>query len=165
MDDSRSEASKGRQAKRRKRATERWRTSSFRSKSFGWRSPISVPVADGGDFTTAVLLRGVGGHWVETDVVDALGRKLRAKWGLLSDGATAVIEVASAAGLASLKPDERNPMLSTSYGVGQLISAALDAGSRRILLGLGGSATVDGGVGLLEALGARFVDAHGGSIA
>jgi glycerate kinase len=101
---------------------------------------------------------------VSSDVVDALERKIKAEWGLLVDGTTAVIEVASAAGLSSLRPDERNPMVATSYGVGQLISAALDGGCRRIILGLGGSATVDGGSGLLEALGARFLDSNGASI-
>src|SRR4051794_41856231 len=83
------------------------------ARSAGNFETVAVPVADGGDFTAAVLLRGVGGRWVETDVVDALGRKLRAKWGVLDDGTTAIIEAASAAGLASLKPLERNPMIAS----------------------------------------------------
>jgi len=125
---------------------------------------VVVPVADGGDFTAAVLVRALGGRMVTSDVIGALGRKVRAQWGALDDGTTAVIDIASAAGLASLKPEEQNPMVATSYGAGQLVAAALDRGCRRIILGLGGSATVDGGAGLVEALGARLLDARGALI-
>jgi glycerate kinase len=124
-----------------------------------------LPIADGGDLTAAVLVRGLGGTMVSADVVDALGRPVRAEWGRLGDGTTAVVEVARACGLAMLRDAERNPILTTSYGAGQLIRAALADGSRRVIVGLGGSATVDGGAGLAEALGVRLLDEAGAPIA
>src|SRR5579859_1505402 len=99
-----------------------------------------------------------------SDVTGPFGQPLRAAWGSVDDGATAVIEITRASGLALVPPAERNPMTATSFGAGQLIAAALAAGCRRILVGLGGSATVDGGAGLVTALGARLLDARGASI-
>src|SRR5439155_20173351 len=122
------------------------------------------PGADGGDGTAAVLMRGLGGRMVACEVVDSLGRPIRAEWCALDDGTTAVIEIARASGLALLAPDERNPMAATSFGAGQLVADALARGQRRILVGLGGSATVDGGAGLVAALGARLLDAKGAPI-
>src|SRR5262245_23267405 len=122
---------------------------------------IALPVADGGDGTAAVLVGALGGRMVTSEAVDAVGRRVRAEWALSGDGSTAVIEVARACGLSSLSADERNPMIATSYGAGLLVRAALDLGCRRVVVGLGGSATVDGGAGLVEALGARLLSAQG----
>ena len=124
-----------------------------------------LPIADGGDLTAAVLVRGLGGTMIGAGVTDPLGRPIRAEWGLLADGTTAVVEVARASGLALLSDEERNPMVATSYGAGELIRAALERGCRRIIVGLGGSATVDGAAGLAEELGVRLVDASGAPIA
>jgi len=123
-----------------------------------------LPIADGGDLTAAVLVRGLGGTMVSADAIDPLGRSIRAEWGLLADGTTAVVEVARASGLALLADEERNPMVATSYGAGELIEAALAQGCNRIIVGLGGSATVDGAAGLAAALGVRLLDAKGAPI-
>lgn len=117
-----------------------------------------VPVADGGEGTVAVLVDAWGGRFVETEVLDPLGRSVRARMGISADGKTAVIETAAASGLALLSPKERNPLTTTSYGTGQLIVKALDLGARRIIVGLGGSGTNDGGAGMAQALGVRFLD-------
>jgi glycerate kinase len=126
---------------------------------------VELPIADGGDLTAAVLVRGLGGTMEQAEVNDPLGRSIRAEWGLLADGVTAVVEIARASGLVLLADRERNPMLATSYGAGQLIKAALERGCKRIIVGLGGSATVDGAAGLAEALGVRLLDASGALIA
>jgi len=123
-----------------------------------------LPVADGGDGTRAVLAAALGGTTHELEVEDALGRPVRACWSRLPDG-SAVIDVASASGLALLAEGEREVMRASSFGAGQLVRAALDAGCTRIILGVGGSASVDGGAGLLEALGVLLLDGAGGVIA
>jgi glycerate kinase len=123
-----------------------------------------LPIADGGDATAAVLVASLGGTFRDAVVTDPLGRSRKASFGVLGDGAEAVLEVAQSSGLALLAPLERNPSMATSYGVGQLIVAALDRGCRRIVIALGGSATVDGGAGLVEALGVRLLDAKGAGI-
>jgi glycerate kinase len=127
---------------------------------------IERPLADGGDGTLEVLLRALGGQVQKACVQDPLGREIEAEFGLLEldDQRVAVIEMAYAAGLVLLKPEERDPLRASTYGVGQLVRAALDAGAEEIWLGLGGSATVDGGAGFLQALGARLLDAQGGEI-
>lgn len=119
------------------------------------------PIADGGEGTAATLIRATGGHWVPARVKDPLFREIDSGYGVLGDGVTAVVELASASGLPLLALQERNPLVTTTYGTGQLILAALTAGYRKILIGLGGSATHDGGAGLLEALGMRFYTAEG----
>jgi glycerate kinase len=124
-----------------------------------------VPVADGGDGTARVLVRALGGTMVTSDAVDALGRPIRAEWGLVDGGATAVIDVASVVGLARMGSEERNPMIASSFGAGLLVREALRRGCKRILVGLGGSASVDGGAGFVEALGADLLDANGAPIA
>ena len=118
---------------------------------------VCIPMADGGEGTVAAVLAATGGQWRSTPVRGALGEALDADWGWLPD-ATAVIEMAAAAGLEQTPPEQRDPLRADSHGVGQLVRAALDAGARRIILGLGGSATNDGGTGLLRALGVRFLD-------
>lgn len=124
-----------------------------------------LPIADGGDATAAVLMAESGGTFAEARVVDPLGRSRTASFGVATDGAEAVLEVAQASGLALLAPHERDPLVATSFGVGQLVRAVLDRGCRRIVIALGGSATVDGGSGLLEALGVRLLDAAGNAVA
>jgi glycerate 2-kinase len=129
---------------------------------------VELPIADGGEGTVACLVAATGGRLVTTLVMGPLGRETAAQWGMLGDGQTAVIEMAAASGLPLVPPAERNPLRTTTYGTGQLIAAALEAGARRIIVGIGGSATVDGGVGMARALGASFLDAeskdvgHGG---
>ncbi len=119
---------------------------------------VMVPMADGGEGTLAALC---GEHGESIAVHGPRGAMVNARWGVLADGCTAVIEVAQAIGLDKLAPEERNPLLTSSFGVGELIRACLDRGLRRFVVGLGGSATVDGGVGMLQALGARFLDGRG----
>lgn len=118
------------------------------------------PMADGGEGTVDALLAATGGERRECSVQGPLGTPVAAHWGLLADG-TAVIEMAAASGLHWVSPAQRNVLRACSYGTGELIVQALDAGARRIILGLGGSATNDGGSGLLRALGVRFLDDQG----
>ena len=120
---------------------------------------VRVPVADGGEGFSEAILSACGGKWVHADTVDPLGRPMRARYALC--GGTAVVETAAASGLPLLRPEERNPLLTTSYGTGLLIRDALERGCREFLIGLGGSATHDAGTGLLSALGFRFLDASG----
>ncbi len=119
-----------------------------------------VPLSDGGPGLVEAMVAAGGGHLLASRVHGPLGRLTEARWGMLPDG-TAVIEMAQAAGLALLAPEERDPRLTSTYGVGELILAALGGGARRIIVGLGGSATNDGGAGMAAALGARFLDAEG----
>ncbi len=120
-----------------------------------------APIADGGAGTVeAFLASGVGAERFST-VTDPLGRKVKARWALLDAGKTAVIEMASASGLQRVKPEDRDPLSAHTYGTGELIRAALDAKATRIIVGAGGSATCDGGVGAASALGVRFLDAGG----
>ncbi|PWK14905.1 glycerate kinase [Tumebacillus permanentifrigoris] len=141
---------------------------------------VMLPLADGGEGTMETLILATGGHSVQVEVTDPLGRPLKAHYGALgeftarngnnSDSSNGlahtnpslvVIELAQASGLPLLAPEERNPLVTTTYGTGELIRHALDAGHRNFLIGLGGSASNDGGAGLLEALGLRLLDAQG----
>lgn len=124
---------------------------------------VCIPMADGGEGTVEAVLAAAGGQARQRTVNDALGHKVDAVWGLLEDG-TAVIEMAAAAGLELIAPSRRDPLRASSHGVGELILAALDAGAVRIILGLGGSATNDGGAGMLTALGLRLLDKDGRSL-
>ncbi len=121
--------------------------------------PVMLPVADGGEGFCAAVLSARGGEWVQADTVDPLGRPMGARYAVCGD--TAVVEVAAASGLPLLRNGERHPLQTTSFGTGMLIRDALDRGLRKILIGLGGSATHDAGTGLLSALGFRFLDASG----
>ncbi|WP_062106653.1 glycerate kinase [Bacillus niameyensis] len=125
---------------------------------------VLVPVADGGEGTSENLVAATNGHLVEVQVTGPLGQSVAAQYGVLGDGVTCVIEVASASGIDLIHPDERNPLKTTTYGTGQLIKQALDDGYRKFILGLGGSATNDGGVGMLQALGIEFKDQSGEEI-
>jgi glycerate 2-kinase len=121
-----------------------------------------VPMADGGEGTVDALIAATGGQSHETTVSGPLGDPVRARWGLLGDGSgTAVLEMAAASGLALVPPDRRNPLLTTTYGTGELVRAALDSRAERVLIGIGGSATNDGGAGAAQALGVRFIDGDG----
>jgi len=122
------------------------------------------PMADGGEGTVDALLAATGGERREREVSGPLGSPVMAHWGWL-EGQTAVIEMAAASGLHWVPRDQRNAALTSSFGTGELIRAALDAGATRIILGLGGSATNDGGAGLLQALGMRFLDRAGQELA
>ena len=117
-----------------------------------------MPLADGGDGTGRILCRALSTHIRTTVVQGPRLRPVRARWGLL--GSRAFMDMASASGLSLLRPAERDPMRTTSRGIGQMILAAANAGAREIVLGVGGSATVDGGLGALRALGIRFLDAR-----
>ncbi len=119
-----------------------------------------LPIADGGNGTLDALL-AAGGQRLTAPVLDPLGRPIQADYGLLNSGETAVIEMALASGLELLAPDELNPLQASTYGTGQLMADALERGAERFIIGMGGSATVDGGMGCLQALGLRLLDAHG----
>lgn len=121
------------------------------------------PLADGGEGTVDAVLAARGGERRECAVRGPLGSPVRAHWGWLAD-ATAVIEMAAASGLHWVPAQQRDATRTTSFGTGELIRAALDAGARKIILGLGGSATNDGGLGLLQALGVRFLDEQGAAL-
>jgi glycerate 2-kinase len=119
------------------------------------------PIADGGDGTGSLIIERCNGTIVTQPVHDPLGRKIDSRFGLIDNGKTAVIEMADASGLRLLKKEELNPMHASSYGTGELISAALDKGASKIIIAMGGSATVDGGCGILKALGIHFLDKEG----
>jgi glycerate 2-kinase len=123
----------------------------------GLMPPDLCPLADGGEGTMEALLLALGGETIAADVHDPLGRALRAAFGLVEDGGTAVIEMAAASGLGLVAEGERDPWAASTFGTGELICAAVDAGAEVVLLGVGGSATTDGGAGALEA-----IEEHGG---
>lgn len=120
-----------------------------------------LPMADGGEGTAEALIKGTGGRFLTAEVTGPLGGKLNAHWGILGDGITAVIEMAAASGITLVPEEELNPLLATTYGTGELIQAALDAGCRRLIIAIGGSATNDGGAGMAQALGAKMLDESG----
>lgn len=119
---------------------------------------IGKPVSDGGEGLLQTLIENLEGRYVESVVNDPLMRPVLAKLGILDQQATAVIEMAQASGIELLSQQERNPMLTTTYGTGQLIGKALDEGFRKLIIGIGGSATNDGGVGMAQALGVKLLD-------
>lgn len=122
-----------------------------------------IPIADGGNGTLSAFLASGGKSSTHT-VHDPLGRPVQASFGLLSDGSTAVIEMALASGLELLQKSELNPLAASTYGTGQLLQAALNEDVRRVIIGIGGSATVDGGAGCMQALGVRLLDANGDEV-
>jgi glycerate kinase len=124
-----------------------------------------VPMADGGEGTTQALIDALGGEMIPVEVTDPMGGRVLAHWGFLSDGVTAVIEMAVASGLSLVPPGKRDPLSATTYGTGELIRHALEKGCRKFIIGIGGSATNDGGAGMAQALGARLLDAKGEAIA
>ena len=124
-----------------------------------------LPMADGGEGTARALVDATGGSMRAVPVHDPLGRPVEGHFGLLADGTTAVVETAEASGLALLEAKERNPLIASSYGTGELMLAAVRSGAKRIIVGLGGSATNDAGAGLLQALGVRLLDKNGNDLA
>ena len=125
---------------------------------------VTAPMADGGEGTVQALVDATGGSLRPVTVTGPLGEPVAAGFGLAPDGATAFIEMAAASGLPLVPPERRNPLLTTSYGTGELIGAALAAGCRRLVIGIGGSATNDGGAGALQALGLRMLDSTGAGV-
>ena len=126
---------------------------------------VTKPMADGGEGTAAVLMAAAGGQWISTRVMGPLpGMEVEAGFVWLPDNHTALVEMATASGLPLLTPEQRNPLETTTYGTGQLIQAAIGHGANHILLAIGGSATVDGGVGAATALGWKFLTKKGEEI-
>lgn len=122
---------------------------------------IKLPMADGGEGTVESMVAATGGERVHVNVTGPLGEPVNGFFGWMGDGETAVIEMAAASGLHLVAHEQRNPLITTSFGTGELILAALNHGARKIILGIGGSATNDGGAGMMQALGAHFHDIDG----
>lgn len=124
----------------------------------------SVPMADGGEGTVQALVNATSGKIIKTTVHDPLMRKINSFLGLQGDGKTAIIEMAAVSGIELLQADERNPLITSTYGTGELIVKALDLGCNTIVIGIGGSATNDGGMGMAGALGVKFLDKSGNEL-
>jgi len=122
---------------------------------------VAVPMADGGEGTVEALVDATCGQIITTDVTGPLGESITAKWGIMGDGDTGIIESAAASGLPLVPPGKLNPLITTTYGTGELIKAALNAGCRELIVGIGGTATNDGGAGMAQALGVRLLDNRG----
>ena len=120
-----------------------------------------IPLADGGEGTARIITQAVGGRFIKTRVTGPLGKKVDAEFGLIKDGKTAVLDIASASGIELLDRSELDPMKATSYGTGELITAALNTGAHEIVIGIGGSAVNDGGIGMISALGFKVLDKNG----
>lgn len=126
---------------------------------------VKLPLADGGEGTVDVLLQALNGEKQFNEVCGPLNTKVNAHWALLKNDNTALIEVAQASGLDLISPEQRDPLITTTFGTGQLIKQAIDLGVNKIILGLGGSATNDAGAGIVQALGGKLMDAQGQAIA
>ena len=122
---------------------------------------VTVPMADGGEGTVEALVDATCGQIITTDVTGPLGESITAKWGILGDGVTGIIEAAAASGITLVPPGKLNPLITTTYGTGELIGAALNAGCRKLIVGIGDTATNDGGAGMAQALGVRLLDNRG----
>ncbi|POB84712.1 glycerate kinase [Vibrio vulnificus] len=125
---------------------------------------VKLPMADGGEGTVQSMVDATGGTIIEHTVSGPLGQPVCGFFGLLGEGKTAVIEMAAASGLHLVTPDQRNPLITTTFGTGELIKAALDHGVEHIIVGIGGSATNDGGIGMAQALGIKLLDAQGNAL-
>jgi glycerate kinase len=123
-----------------------------------------IPLADGGEGTVDALVTATNGKIIQVPSFDALNRPIKSFYGILGDGKTAIIEMAAASGLELLAHEDRNPMITTTYGTGLLIKAAMESGFRNIVIGIGGSATNDGGAGMAQALGFKLQDKNGNQI-
>lgn len=122
------------------------------------------PLADGGEGTAEALTAGLKGSWQSLTATGPLGEPVTASYGILPDGKTAVLEMAAAAGITLTEPEKRNPMKTTTYGVGEMIRDAVKKGCRHFIVGIGGSATNDGGIGMLQALGFEMLDQEGNQV-
>lgn len=125
---------------------------------------VVKPLADGGEGTTEALVEGLGGEYVSIQVTGPLGAKTEARYGILGDKRTAVLEMAEASGIILVKREELDPTRATTYGVGEMILDAVERGCREFIIGIGGSATSEGGTGMLQALGYEFLDEDGNPI-
>ncbi|WP_439234452.1 glycerate kinase [Lonepinella koalarum] len=125
---------------------------------------VKIPVADGGEGTVETMIEATHGNIITLGVINALGEKQSAFFGISADNSTAFIEIAAACGLEQVPEEKRNPLITTSFGVGELILSALDRGVRHFIVGLGGSATNDAGAGMLQALGVQLLDEQGKSL-
>ena len=125
---------------------------------------IKIPMADGGDGTVQCLVNATGGKILEEKVIGPLGNEVWAFYGILGDRKTAIVEMAAASGLTLVPENKRDPLITTTYGTGQLIKAALNQGCRKMIIGIGGSATNDGGAGMVQALGTKLLDKDGEEI-
>jgi len=125
---------------------------------------VKLPMADGGEGTMEILVRATGGSFVDVPVHDPLNRIIHARYCVMGDGQTAVIELAEASGLALLNSEEKNPRIASTFGTGELIRHALDSGYRHFIICLGGSATNDAGSGMLQALGMKLLDESGAEL-
>lgn len=125
---------------------------------------VHLPLADGGEGTVEVLMQGLSGETRYSTVEGPLGAPVKATWALLNEGKTALIEIAAASGLDLVAPEQRNPAIASTFGTGQIIREALDLGVDKILLGLGGSATNDGGAGIIQALGGKLRTVNGDDV-
>ncbi|MFL0270033.1 glycerate kinase [Candidatus Clostridium radicumherbarum] len=125
---------------------------------------VHVPMADGGEGTMQSLVDATNGKIYTVEVVGPLGNNVEATYGILGDGETGILEMASASGIHLVPKEKRNPLITTSYGTGQLIKACLDHGVKKLLIGIGGSITNDGGSGVVQALGGKFIDPEGNEI-
>lgn len=125
---------------------------------------VKVPMADGGEGTLDALVDATGGKKYKQRVTGPLGNQVEARYGILGDGNTAVIEMAEAAGIVLVPIQQRNPLYTTTYGVGELIKAVLDYGVKHLVIAIGGSATNDAGIGMLQALGASFKNQNGNEV-
>lgn len=123
-----------------------------------------MPIADGGEGTVDALVTGMRGRKEFIEATDPLGRKITCAYGIIGDNSTAVIEMSAAAGITLLRKEELNPLYTTTYGVGEIIRDAIDKGCRNFIIGIGGSATNDGGIGMLQALGFDLLDKNGQSV-
>ncbi|MBI4188829.1 MAG: glycerate kinase [Chloroflexi bacterium] len=125
---------------------------------------IMVPLADGGEGTVEAITYATRGQIMSAEVTGPFGDRVTAEWGILSDGVSGVVEMATASGITLVPPVRLNPLVATTYGTGELIQAAIDAGCRKLIIGIGGSATNDGGAGMAQAIGVRLLDEKGNEL-
>ena len=125
---------------------------------------LVLPLADGGEGTAYALTTGMGGEWIQMEATGPLGKPVTCNYGIIAETNTAIIEMSAAAGITLVSDAERNPMETTTYGVGEMIIDAIHRGCRRFIVGIGGSATNDGGIGMLQALGFGFLDKDGNQV-
>ena len=125
---------------------------------------VISPIADGGEGTVDAIVSATNGEMVEVDVCNPLGKTIKSSYGMINRTNTAIIEMSAAAGITLINEDERNPLNTTTYGVGELILDAISKGCRKFIVGIGGSATNDGGIGMLQALGYEFLDCNGNQV-
>ncbi len=133
-------------------------------KVYGNAEVTKVPIADGGEGTVEALVEGTGGEFIDIEVMGPLMRPVTARYGIMGNGKTAVMEMAAASGLPLVAPEERDPTKTTTYGTGEMIRDAIGRGCREFLIGIGGSATNDAGLGMMQALGYKFFDREGAEL-